>query len=417
MDEVLTAEADRRRLGAKLANGCGAWLERVGLVRFSFCAEEMIEEAQRRAGCHDFGEGDFREPLARLLDSCRREARLNSIGKLALRADVVQTLCNRLRLEQDRKDCADIARQKIQQPLFIIGLPRTGTTLLHALLALDPRHGAPLTWEVMHPCPARARDARPHIWRATRSLRCLRWLAPALRQVHDTGAQLPQECVAILSYSFLSDQFDTMYHVPSYQAWLETQAMLPAYQYHHRFLQHLQSRRGARRWILKAPTHMTALPELLAVYPDARIVQTHREPFEVLASVASLTTILRRVFSDHVDSASLGKPMAVYWSEALTVFLRARDALLTAQRICDVHFGEIQRAPLAAVRRIYAHFGMELTEETVVRMRDYLDQNPAGKYGRHTYRLRQLGMDAAEPGNWFAPYSQRFALQRSGSAI
>jgi len=417
MNEVTTAEASRRPLAAQLWNGFGGWLESAGLVRYSFRPEEMIEEAERRTGCHDFGEGEFREPLARLLASCREEARLNSIGKLALRSDVGQTLCNRLRLERDRKVCAAIGRQIIQQPIFIIGLPRTGTTLLHTLLALDPTNAAPLTWEVMQPCPAQIRDERPYVRGAARNLRCLHWLAPALKQVHEIGAQLPQECVAILTYSFLSDQFDTMYHVPSYQAWLETQGMLPAYQYHHRFLQHLQNRRGARRWILKAPTHMTALPELLTVYPDALIVQTHREPLAVMASVASLTTILRRVFSDHVDSALMGGQMAAYWSEALTVFLRARDALLIPQRICDVHFAELQRDPLAAVRRIYGHFGMELTDETAGRMRAYLDRNPAGKHGRHTYRSRQFGIDAAEQGKRFALYSQRFDLERNGSTI
>ena len=311
-------------------------LARSRIPRLPLLAVDLIDTAKRRCDLENFGEGDFFEALSRLLESCHSEARLNLIGKIALRSDLLRTLCSRLFMERDRQLYPAIARQEIRKPLFIVGLPRSGTTLLHTLLAADPEHRAPLTWEVMTPSPPTCDDVKRRIQRATQSCNCLNWLAPTFRHVHAVGAELPQECVGLMTPTFLSDQFDTMYYVPSYRAWFLRQDLLPAYEYHRRFLQHLQFRRSARRWVLKAPAHMFALPTLLSVYPDALFVQTHRAPLEAMASVSSLITILRRVFSDAVDPAVVCREAIQYWSETLDRFLQQRDRL-TADRICDLH--------------------------------------------------------------------------------
>jgi hypothetical protein len=277
----------------RLVNKCGAVVQKNGFKWGAWSPVKLIAIAKRRCGVDDFGGGEFFEPLSRLLESCQREAHLNVTGKLALRADVVRTLCNRLSIERDRQLLPEITNQQIRQPVFIVGLPRSGTTLLHTLLAADPDHRAPLCWEVMSPSPPAGIHEQEGIRRADKSLRSLRWLAPTFDHVHATGAELPQECVSLMSPSFLSDQFDTMYNVPSYRGWFFKQDLQPAYEFHRRFLQHLQQRKKARRWVLKAPTHLFALPTLLSVYPDARLVQTHREPIEAIASVSSLITILR----------------------------------------------------------------------------------------------------------------------------
>ncbi|HWY75208.1 MAG TPA: sulfotransferase, partial [Verrucomicrobiae bacterium] len=243
------------------------------------------------------------------------------IGKLALKNDVVRILCNRLLLEQDRQLYPGIAEQQIRQPLFIVGLPRSGTTLLHTLLAADPAHRVPSTWEVMSPSPPSAENRKQRIRRANRDLAMLRWLAPTFESVHATGAELPQECVSLISPTFMSDQFDTMYNIPSYRTWFFRQDLRPAYEYHRRFLQHLQFPRSPERWILKAPAHMFAARALLSIYPDAKFVQLHRDPIEAVASVSSLVTILRRVFSDMVDPVQVGKDAMVYWAEALKTFI------------------------------------------------------------------------------------------------
>jgi hypothetical protein len=404
-----TLDQTRPFLPVRLLNGCGALLEKTRIPRTPLRVVDLIEAAKRRCGLDDFGGGDFFEGLSRLLDSCHRESRLNLIGKIALRTDLTRILCSRLFMQRDRQLYPAVARQEIREPLFIVGLPRSGTTLLHMLLAADPEHRAPLTWEVMTPSPPTRDSEKRRIQRAMQSCNCLNWLAPTFRHVHAVGAELPQECVGLMTPTFMSDQFDTMYYVPSYRAWFFRQDLLPAYQYHRRFLQHLQVRQSAPRWVLKAPTHMFALPTLLSVYPDALFVQTHRAPLDAMASVASLITILRRVFSDAVDPFIVCREAIQYWSETLDRFLQERDRL-AEYRVCDVNYIEIRRDPVAAVRRIYEHFGWLLSAEAEQRMRLVLASQPQEQYGRHRYNLSGFGIREAEGAAAFTAYCDRFGL-------
>ncbi len=404
-----TLDQTRPILPVRLLNGCGALLDRSPIPRSPLRAVDVIETAKRRSGLDDFGIGDFFEGLSRLLDSCQREAQLNLIGRIVLRADLVRILCSRLFIQRDRKAYPSIARQEIREPLFIVGLPRSGTTVLHTLLALDPEHRVPLTWEVMTPSPPTGDNEKRRIQRAISSCNSFNWLAPTFRQVHPVGAELPQECVSLMAPTFLSDQFDAMYYVPSYRTWFFRQDLRPAYEYHLRFLQHLQVRRNARRWVLKAPTHMFALPSLLAVYPDALFVQTHRAPLDAMASVSSLITILRRVFSDAVDPLTVCREAIDYWSKTLDKFLQER-ARLAEHRICDVDYVEIRRDPLAVVRHIYSHFGWSLSEKVEQRMRQALASQPEERHRLHRYDLSQFGVEEVESAARFAVYCDRFGL-------
>jgi hypothetical protein len=406
MSRPTTIDESRAPLVVRLLNKSGAALEKFGIESKMPSPAKLIEKSKTRAGLEDFGEPEFFEPLSRLLESCEREAHLNVIGKLALRNDVVRILCNRLALVRDRRCHPEIAKQEISEPLFIVGLPRSGTTVLHILLAADPAHRVPLTWEVMSPSPPDSEDRQQRIRNATRDLAMLRWLAPTFETVHATGAQLPQECVSLLSPTFLSDQFDTMYNIPSYRAWFFRQDLRPAYQFHRRFLQHLQFRRPAARWILKAPAHMFAAPALLSVYPNAKFVQLHRDPIDAVASVSSLVTILRSVFSDDVDPVQVGQDAMVYWSEALKTFLRVRDQL-PADRVCDLHYDEVRRDPLAATRQVYEHFGWHLKERVAEKMATVLTQQSSRSNGVHRYDAAYFQLKGT---NGFAEYCERFGF-------
>src|SRR6266516_1441676 len=409
-----TLQQMRPLLPVRLLNGCGALLEKKRIPSSRPLAVDLIKTAKRRCRLDDFGEGDFFEALSRLLESCQREARLNLIGKIALRTDVLQTLCSRLQMARDRRLYPKIPHQEIREPLFIVGLPRSGTTLLHSLLAADPEHRCPLMWEVRSPSPPTVADEKRRIQRATRNCKFFDWLAPGFRYVHAVGAEVPQEWIGLMTPTFMSDQFDAMYYVPSYRAWFFQQDLRPAYEYHRRFLQHLQFCRAARRWILKAPTHMSAMPALLSVYPDALFVQTHRTPIDAMASVSSLVTILRSAFSDAVDPFIVCREAIDYWSEAMDNFLSERDRL-AGNRICDIQYDEIRREPIGAVRRIYEYFGWTLSREAEQRMRALVASQAERQSANHRYDLSQFGSSAQEVLSVFSTYCQRFGLaQPSG---
>src|SRR6476660_9631754 len=388
-----TLQQLRPQLPVRLFNGFGALLKKSRIPSTRISATDLIETAKRRSDLDDFGERDFFEALSRLLESCQDEAQLNLIGKIALKTDVLETLSARLQMERDRQLYPDITRQEIREPLFIVGLPRSGTSVLHRLLGADPEHRSPLMWEVRSPSPPTRDDEKRRIQRARQSCNFFNWLAPKFRYVHTIGAEVPQECVSMMTSTFLSDQFDAMYYVPSYRAWFFRQNLQPAYEYHRRFLQHLQFRRTAGRWILKAPTHMFAMPALLSVYPDALFVQTHCTPVDSMASVSSLVTILRSAFSDAVDSFTVSREAIQYWSETMKKFLIESDRLAN-NRICDIQYDEIRREPIRAVRQIYEYFGWSLSREAERRMRLLVAGQAKRQSANHRYDLSQFGSSA-----------------------
>src|SRR5436305_5534562 len=410
-NSATTIQQVRPLLPVRLFNGFGALLEKARIRSTPIIAADLIGTAKRRCGLDDFGEGEFFEALSRLLDSCRDEARLNLIGKIALKVDVLEALCARLKMERDRQLHPNISRQEIRKPLFIVGLPRSGTSVLHRLLAADPEHRAPLMWEVRSPSPPTHASEKRRIQSATQSCNFFNWLVPTFRYVHTVGAEVPQECVSLMTPTFLSDQFDAMYYVPSYRAWFFQQDLRLAYEYHRRFLQHLQFRRSARRWILKAPTHMFALPALFSVYPDALFVQTHRTPVDSMASVSSLMTILRSAFSDAVDPSIVCREAIDYWSETMDKFLRERDRLAD-NRICDIQYEEVCREPIRAVRRIYEFFGWSLSKEAEQSMRVLIASQAKRESANHRYNLSQFGANAEDVLSAFGPYCKRFGLSQ-----
>lgn len=373
----------------------------------------LLRDASARTGLHDFGDAAFREPLERLLRSYDTEAGLTLLGRIAARQDTGRLLAHRLQLVAERQRHPELAAEPIRQPWFVTGLPRTGTTLLHGLLAQDPGNRAPLHWEMLYPVPPRGRRGRADARRelAERQLRWFHRLAPDFRRIHPIGATLPEECLIITSHSFLSFQFQTSHRVPTYQAWLEAQDLRPAYAQHREILQQLQWRQPTRHWVLKAPAHLYAIEAIAGVYPDAAVIMTHRDPLQVAASVASLHTTLRSTFSDIADPFEIGTEVCARWAEGMRRALAARDSgVLPASRFVDVSYDALVREPLGAVRQLYAQLDRELTPAAEERMRRFLAANPKDRFGRHHYTLAQFGLEPAQVRSTFASYCARFGL-------
>jgi hypothetical protein len=318
---------------------------------------------------------------------------------------------NRLHFVDTLKRNPEITAAPLNRPLFILGLPRTGTTILHELLAQDPANRVPMTWEVMHPWPPPERatyetDAR--IAQVEKHFSGVDKIIPNFKSMHPMGARLPQECVAITQHEFATMIYPTTHHVPSYQRWLDAADMRWVYASHQRWLQYLQWRCPAERWVLKSPGHLWALDALLAVYPDARIVQTHRDPLKVIASLASLVSLLRSMASDRIDSHAIGAEWTQLLAQGLEKTMQVRaTGVLRDEQVFDMQFAEFIADEIAMVRRIYAHFDMELTPEAESRMRRFLAANPKDKHGAHRYTLAQSGLDPTVERQRYAGYQQR----------
>jgi hypothetical protein len=271
-----------------------------------------------------------------------------------------------------------------------------------------------MTWEVLDPWPPPERasfENDPRIARADQHFRQIDRVLPGFQAMHPMGARLPQECVAITAHEFASLIFHTSYRVPSYQRWLDGADLRPVYASHRRWLQYLQWRCPAERWVLKSPGHLWALDALLAVYPDARIVQTHRDPLQVVASLVSLITKLRGLASDAADPLEIGADWAARLADGLRLASQARERLGGgAAQFLDVRFADLVGREIEQVRRIYAHFEMPLHPEAEARMRRFLAENPRDKHGTHRYSLGFAGLDAERLRPRFADYQRRFEI-------
>lgn len=391
----------------------GRTLRRLGVETPSLDADALHRAAYARAGLRDYGPWNFEEPLERLLKAYRDEAALTTLGRITVRELIVSLLDNLLRMEAERAANPRIVEQRIEAPVFIIGLPRTGTTHLHNLISEDPANRAPLTWEVMYPAAGRsaAEIARARARTGTR----LDWadrLAPEFMRIHPIAPDLPQECIAITAQVFMSIQFHTTHDVPSYQDWFEAAPQTLGFDFHHRFLQHLQAKDAAgasSRWVLKAPGHLFALEGLLERYPDARIVHTHRDPLRVMASMASHATVLRRAFSDRADPRRIAADWADRWARALEKFLAVRDRA-PREQFLDVSFDAIEKDPLGTVERVYDFLRWPFTSDARDAMSRFLAANPKNKHGVHRYTLEQFGLSRTAETARFRSYCERFGI-------
>jgi len=378
-----------------------------------FAPERLVATACEEAGSDDFGDDGWQPGLDRLTDGLVNEARLSAIGVEIAYLDLMRALKNRLGVIAWRKEHPEIAREPVIAPIVIVGQPRTGTTILYDLLAQDPDLRAPLTWEVDAPCPVPQPETYhndPRIAQTQASIELSEQIIPGFLAFHPMGALVGQECVRITASEFTSMIFSVQYRLPSYYRWLLYEAdHAGAYRFHRIFLQHLQSGVSGQ-WLLKSPAHLWHLDALLTEYPDALIVQTHRDPLNVISSIAALTHHLRRMGTDDSNIAEC----AAQSYEEVVVGLGREMALrdsgaVPADRVIDVLFTDFVNDPLTTITDIYQKLGRELRPDTAQKMRYFLAAHPGdGGGGRYTWS--DTGLDAAEVRDRVNAYQDRYGV-------
>ncbi len=390
-----------------------------GKMEIEFDAEGLLAVARQRSGLDDFGDPRFHEPLRRLLHSLTHEARLSDAGRAMQYERVVGNLVTRLSAEAFIALHPEILEEEIIAPAVIIGPTRSGTTRLQRLLCEDPRHFAVLWWENRCPVPLPGTDWRgadPRIPQAEEEVRQTLEAAPELVAIHPWDPHGPDEDALLCEHAFLSHVPESSLYVPGYRDWLQDQDQTPGYEFLARMLRILQwqkKQRGehAERWVLKTPQHLGFLPDFCRVFPDARIIQTHRDPCVTLPSAASMFSALWKLTSNEVDRRAVGDQVRNRLALDLSRCLAFRDSQPT-DRVFDIWFEDMQRDPIAELERIYHWLGTPFEPRTRRDLDAWLVQNAREKRPAHRYSLEDFGLEEEDLKQHFGAYRRRFILTR-----
>jgi hypothetical protein len=377
-------------------------------------ADALINEAANATGLTDFGSESFREGLGVLLNDANAQ-NLSDTGHARMHASVVKALSDRLRVTDYLAKRPDVLARPIEKPVFVFGIPRTGTTLLSNLLACDPARRSALTWEIETPVPPATTATLKSDPRALAKLaqeKAMLEARPEMGKYYRNSATYPNECIFFMEHDFKALSLESRGKMPDYRDWLFSCDMTSAYEYHKRFLQLLQAD-APGVWNLKMPSHVLYLDALLKVYPDARLVWTHRDPLTCLGSFCSIISLGHQAFTGTADKQFIGQNCLYQAGLHATRAMATRDKI-GEHRMVDVHYADLTRDPIATVCALYAALGDAFTPEAEGAMRAWLADNPQGKFGTHDYKLDAFGLRVEDVRERFAPYLARYAIEREG---
>ena len=355
--------------------------------------DQMLAEVSESVGLDDYGHSSFRDGLEQLVRSARAEAQLTALGEIVLDTTCRKALTNRLRVTDWCHRHPEVEEQVVEAPLFILGLPRTGTTALSHLLAADRTNRSLLAWEANESIPPPERETYwddPRFERARNEPAGVEVINPAFKAIHYDPPDMPIECSVIMAQHFQSPTLSVLFNVESYDDWMVTADATHTYRYHRQVLQVLQSHHPGR-WQLKTPAHCWYLDALVAAYPDARFVMTHRDPVPVTGSVCSLARSLSGSFTDADHTAGI----AAHWPELIATMLDRVDAFRTRNgdgRFYDMAYRDLITDPVGAVHGLYDRFDMVWTEGTEHALRDHASVHRQNRFGQHTYTLEEFGL-------------------------
>ncbi len=375
-------------------------------------ANAMLAAAREQTGLTDLGDDRILEGLNVLADAINKEAKLTERGEASTVARATQMIVNRLRVVDYLKQHPELLERPVEKPMFVFGLPRTGTTLVINLLNADPARRCFLRWESTDSVPPVKKgelNTDPRYVAEDEKLQMSLKYAPHISAMHHEDADSPSECQFSMAQSFCAQLFDSNADIPSYHEWFLNEAdYRPAFEYHKKLLQVLQVNEGGR-WTLKNPWHPLFLDDLTAVYPDAQLVMTHRDPVEVVGSACSLVKAVREMLSDSVDPHAVADNLV----ETFDVMIARSDAYRAkhgADSIFDIQYADLLRDPIDVMRRLYAHFGEPLTEEAEAAMQAFLAGNQQGKHGKHHYTLEEFGLTKQGVQSHFRDYCERYGV-------
>lgn len=353
------------------------------------------------------------EALGVLIDAINASQVLHPFGRYYVQQMLGGLLLNRMRLAKFWAEHPATLAAEIRQPVIVLGLPRSGTSFLFNLLAQDPAHRYLTNWETtVSQIPPERRpltqqqDPRRRIGKLLMSLQ--RHLAPGLDAIHEFYLDGPEECTPLLMQGFDTQALAGMFDAPAYSAWLDRADHRATYHHHKRILQTLQGCYPAERWLLKSPDHLAALDALLDVYPDACLIQLHRDPVQSVSSWASLNAAFRGIWSQHIDAPELGRQVLERLATDMDASIDARRRL-PAGRFIDIQYGDLIANPLGEVERIHAHFGLTFAPSTRQRVDDFL-RGDREKKRSHAYAPEDFGLSAHGIRERFAHYIGHYGI-------
>lgn len=413
----MSASEFKQHWHGRLIEAIGGRLMRWGVPLATLTEESVCRTARRWTRLEHFGGDEFRQPLRILLDDLDRDRELSVIGRIAIRFIVVEGLINRLRIRDALERHPTICNVELRDPLFVVGMPRTGTTLLHNLLARDPDGRAPLLWELNTPWPRidrRGRRPDPRIAKMQRRVKLMTRASPNGATIHEFHALEPEECHHLFRNSMATQTFRAFADVPGFMGWKLSHDMLAEYRYYRMQLQMLLWQRPAGHLVLKYPGHAWHLDALLEVMPDARIVFTHRDPADTLGSFCSMVSAVRQGMRRNFEPRKLGPLLAEEIEIGLRRMITWRDAA-DPSRFTDVRYDELVRDPAAEVQRVYAHFRAPFPRSMREEIERWLTRHRQHRHGKHEYRLSDYGLGEREVRERFAFYDlHRARAERSG---
>ncbi len=378
--------------------------------------QEMIETAQRNTGFDDFGTDAWREPYRVFVKALNEEAGLHPFGRLMARQDVLIWLEALLGVQAAFNRHPEIDDEIIEAPVIIVGLPRSGTSILFEILSQDTQFGSPRQWEMMFPYPPPERgtyETDPRIEKCQHLVTQWNRVTPTYATMHEMDARLPNECIVAQACTFVSEMLPGLYQVPSYMEWLIKNANWDfPYQFYRRMLKLWQWKNPRKHWLLKAPSHLNYLPTLFKAFPDARLVMTHRDPIKAQASVTSLQGTIYWQRSDKAleveafetlfDPAAMGAKLdrIIDWIES---------GAIPREKIFNVQYRDLVQQPISTVGNLYRQAGLDYSSDTGRRIQNYLAQKPQGKFGKHHYSAGEQE-DIQRKREFFQRYQRYFGV-------